>query len=198
MYGDYDDYYEPSLADEIFEEAKLRLEQALKEDVKRDVEKSLDIVKNQEIRNAVLDDRERKIYLKEKELERKFNDLENEFAKKKLGEFIAMLQKYLEQTYYEVKHYGELKPKCDACDDKRKYEVEMPDGTIRKIDCSCNKYIYSYRVEEKCIIGIKIKKDGIQQKILLQYRDYDGDITSINPSYSLYEKFEDVKDKSKS
>jgi len=194
MYEDYGDYYEPTLAEEIFEEAKARLEQALRKDVKRDVEKSLDIVKNQEIRKVELDDRERKIYFKEKELERKFNDLENEFAKKKLGEFIAMLQKYLGQTYYKVDSFGEYAPKCDACNDKRMLDVTLPDGSIKTIGCSCNKYIYRFRVIEKSMIGITIEKDGSRQKIWLKYNDYSDEIESVY-STLINEKFEDVKDK---
>ena len=193
MYEDYGDYYEPTLAEEIFEEAKARLEQALKEDVKRDVEKSLDIVKNQEIRKVELDDRERKIYFKEKELERRFNDLENEFKKEKLDNFIKHLQNYLGQTYYKIKEESIRKAKCDACDDKRKYEVEMPDGTIRKIDCSCNKAIYSYIVEEVSIFDIRIRKENKEITTYLRYLpSLDERLEKILPE-EIYNKFENVK-----
>jgi len=195
FFKDYEeDYYESTLADEIFEEAKLRLEQALKEDVKRDVEKSLDIVKNQEIRKVELDDRERKIYFKEKELERKFIDLENEFAKKKLGEFMTMLQKYLGQTYYQVDSFGEYAPKCDACNDNRMLDVTLPDGSMKAIECSCNKRIYRYRVKEKEMIGFYIKRDGREQRMWLEYQDGSNETNSIYTT-QIYEKFADAKDK---
>lgn len=197
MYEDYGDYYEPTLAEEIFEEAKLRLEQALKEDVKRNVEKSLDIVKNQEIRNAVLDDRERKIYFKEKELERKFNDLENDFKKEKLDKFIKDLQGYLGQDYYKLKQTSVRNPKCSSCNNERKYEVKMPDGTMKKIDCSCNKVIYSYAVEETPILHMAIRKENKEVVIYLKYVDWDERLEKMSPE-KIYNKFEDVVNKSDS
>lgn len=197
-YEDYDDYYEPTLAEEIFEEAKMKLEQALKKEFAEKIQEAEKISKRQDEIEDKLFRRECNLNRRERELESKFRDIENEFAKKKLGELMAMLQKYLGQTYYQVTHYGELKPKCDACNDKRKLDITLPDGSTKSIDCSCNKYIYRYRVEEKEMIEIKISKDGRQQKVRLQYRDSDDDIESVNPTYDFHEKFADVKDKNSS
>lgn len=198
MYEDYDDYYEPTLAEEIFEEAKTKLENALKKEFIEKIQEAEKVLEKQDEKETELRAKENKLNRRERELESKFRDLENEFAKKKLGEFMAMLQKYLGQTYYQVNHYGELKPKCDACNDKRKLDITLPDGSTKSIDCSCNKYINSYRVEEKGMVGIYIEKDGSQQKIWLKYNDSGDDVSSMNPTYKLHEKFEDVKDKNSS
>ena len=198
-YEDYgDDYYEPTLADEIFDEAKERLEEALRNDFKRKIQEVEEVLEKQEEIETKLFIRENKLNSRERELESKFKDVENEFAKKKLGEFIAMLQKYLGQTYYEVDSFGEYAPKCDACNDKRMLDVTLPDGSMKAIECSCSKYIYRFRVIEKSMIGITIEKDGRQQKIWLKYNDYSDEISSINPAYNINEKFEDVKNKDES
>ena len=152
MYEDYDDYYEPTLAEEIFEEAKTKLENALKKEFIEKIQEAEKVLEKQDEKETELRAKENKLNRRERELESKFRDLENEFAKKKLGEFMAMLQKYLGQTYYKVDNYGELMPKCDVCNDKRRLDVTMPDGSIKTIECSCNKYIYRYLDEEKKMI----------------------------------------------
>lgn len=196
-YEDYGDYYEPSLADEIFEEAKMKLEQALKKEFAEKIQEAEKILKRQDEIEAKLFTRECNLNRRERELESKFRDIENEFAKKKLGEFMAILQKYLGQTYYEVNRYGELKPKCDSCNDDRKLEIKMPDGSIARIDCSCKRYVYRYGVKEKEMLRVHIKKDGRQQKVWLEYQDGSNETNSLYTT-SIYEKFEDVKDKNSS
>ena len=198
FFEDYgDDYYEPTLAEEIFEEAKMKLEQALKKEFAEKIQEAEKISKRQDEIEAKLFTRECNLDRRERELESKFRDIENEFAKKKLGEFMAMLQKYLGQTYYEVNRYGELKPKCDSCNDDRKIEIKLPDGSIARIDCSCKGYIYRYRVKEKEMLGLHIEKDGRRQKVWLEYKDGSNETNSLYTT-SINEKFEDVKDKNSS
>lgn len=193
MYGDYDDYYEPSLADEIFDEAKARLEQALKKEFVDKIQEAEKISARQDEIEAKLFTRETKLTYRERELERKFIDLENEFKKEKLDKFIKDLQEYLGQTYYKIKEESIRKAKCDACDEKRKYEIEMPDGTLKKIDCSCNKIIYSYVVEEVSIFDIKIRKENKGITTYLRYHSsWDERLEKILPE-EIYNKFEDVK-----
>lgn len=55
----------------------------------------------------------------------------------------------------------EKKPKCNSCDENRQITVTMPDGSSRKVRCSCDDSIRSYDIvqaEEKCIIAVKGNK----------------------------------------
>lgn len=197
MYGDYDDYYEPSLADEIFEEAKTKLEQAVKAEIKDKIQEAEKVLAGQDKRNSEIGKKELALYWREKELESKFRDIENEFAKKKLGELMAMLQKYLGQTYYQVDSFGEYAPKCDACNDKRMLDITLPDGSTRAIECSCKKRIYRYRVEEKEMLELHIEKDGRRQEVWLVYQEGSNETNSLY-TISINEKFEDLKNKNSS
>ena len=192
-YEDYFDYYEPTLADEIFEEAKMKLEQALKKEFAEKIQEAEKISKRQDEIEAKLFTRECNLNRRERELESKFRDIENEFKKEKFDKFIKDLQKYLGQKYYKVKEDTIPKAKCNSCDDKRKIEIRMPDGTMRKIDCSCSKNIYSYTVEEVPILNMTTYKKDKEIVIYLNYVAWDERLEKILPE-EIYNKFEDVKE----
>jgi hypothetical protein len=192
MYEDYDDYYEPTLAEEIFEEAKEKLEKALKKEFAEKIQKAEKVLSEQGKRYIDIENKEVKLISRERELERKFKDIENEFKKEKISKFIKDLQEYLGQTYYKIKEKDIPKAKCGACDDKRKIEVKMPDGTMRKIDCSCNERIYFYTVEEVPIFNITTYKKDKEIVIYLNYLAWDERLENISPE-KIYNKFEDVK-----
>lgn len=191
-YEDYDDYYEPTLAEEIFEEAKAKLEQAVKAEIKDKIQEAEKISERQNETEAKLFTRESNLSRRERELESKFRDIENEFKKEKFDKFIKDLQKYLGQTYYKVKEDTIPKAKCNSCDDKRKIEIRMPDGTMRKIDCSCSKNIYSYTVEEVPILNMTTYKKDKEIVIYLNYVAWDERLEKISPE-KIYNKFKDVE-----
>lgn len=186
------DYYEPTLADEIFEEAKTKLEEAVKAEIKDKIQRAEKLLAEQDKKETELRAKENKLNRRERELESKFRDLENAFKKEKFDKFIKDLQKYLGQTYYKVKENTIPKAKCNSCDDKRKIEIRMPDGTMRKIDCSCNKNIYSYTVEEVPILNMTTYKKDKEIVIYLNYVAWDERLEKVSPE-KIYNKFEDVK-----
>lgn len=194
MYGDYDNYYEPTLADEIFDEAKEKLEEALKAEIEERIQRAENILKEHGRISSELNRKKRKLESQERELERKFNELENDFKKEKLDKFIKDLQGYLGQDYYKLKQTSTRNPKCSSCNNERKYEVKMPDGTMKKIDCSCNKVIYSYAVEELPIFSMTIRKENKEVVIYLKYVDWDERLEIIPPK-EIYNKFEDIANK---
>jgi hypothetical protein len=113
--------------------------------------------------------------LKDWELERIKKDHWNEF------------KKYLKiKELWRISTIWGGKPKCNACDDKRQVTVTMPDGSTRKINCSCANSIKSYevvKVEDKCVIAVKGRKVymatgfseySIVNDIIFSKKDFDN------------------------
>lgn len=69
-------------------------------------------------------------------------------------------KKYLKiKKLWHIDYHWEKKPKCSACDEKRKLSIQMPDGSTTKISCSCDKTITIMEVakldKELPIIAVK-------------------------------------------
>ena len=195
FFEDYgDDYYEPTLAEEIFEEAKTKLEEAVKAEIKNKIQAVEELLAEQDKKEAELRTKENKLNWREKELESKFRDIENEFKKEKFDKFIKDLQKYLGQKYYRVDNKYEKKLKCKACDDERRIEIKMPDGSVKKINCSCNTGFHVNFVKEVPILSVSAYKDKENISVYLQYCSWDERLEKISPK-SIYAKFDDVENK---
>lgn len=85
--------------------------------------------------------------LKDYELEGIKKDHWEDFKK-----YLKIKELWLIRTKYEKK------PKCKFCDEKRRITLTMPDGSSRKVSCSCNSCIKLYdlvQAEEKYIIAVK-------------------------------------------
>lgn len=71
-------------------------------------------------------------------------------------------QKYLKiKDLYRLGYNWDRKPKCSACDENRQLTITLPDGTTKKISCSCDYTIETRsieKVEEKYIIAVKDEK----------------------------------------
>lgn len=82
-----------------------------------------------------------------------------------LNEIKNDLKKVIEEVFdksdfYIVKKDSDLMPKCNFCDDDRMVEVELPDGTKRKVKCSCNKYVDNYKLSKLENCNLWKYKDG--------------------------------------
>lgn len=68
-------------------------------------------------------------------------------------------KKYLKiKELWRIRISWEKKPKCNSCDEKRKITVTMPDGSTKKVSCSCDDSIQLYDIveaKEKYIIAVK-------------------------------------------
>ena len=134
-YDGYDECYEPTIADEIFNDAARRLVNALREEAIAQVERLKSenerlVKQNQELYKRLTDAASR-----EREIERRESEIES-FAKRArldaiLGDFEAVM--------YRAGMSFELGPKCDKCDDKMHIAYKTPLGNDAYEDCTCNK-----------------------------------------------------------
>jgi hypothetical protein len=175
-YEDYDNYCEPSQADEILEEAKEKLFDILKDEVKSEIkiirEENLRLKQeNEAMKEKVrtLDSRERNIEYREKELER---TTEYSFYKKKFSELLKPIEENLKIWYVDrYQTYGE---KCSLCDEDREIDYISSTGKTIKGDCDCKKYITIYRVVESELNYIDFYKSDRNNREFVVTPKYDS------------------------
>lgn len=64
------------------------------------------------------------------------------------------------KLYYINNRYI-TRPKCDVCDENREITVDLPDGSKRKIPCSCNQLDDVYEVKDATdSLKVMISRDG--------------------------------------
>lgn len=78
---------------------------------------------------------------------------------------------------YRIKWIWESKPKCPNCDEDRKIEVTLPDGSKTKVSCSCAKSKISY--------GLDMVKDNLYFILRKNGKVWLSD--GLN-DYSIYQK----------
>lgn len=137
---DYEQYYEPTLGDDIIREATEKLKSVIKDDFKNYYENILLENKCLQEENARLVKLENNLFHKETELKRKEENLERSFHKKKWSEIL----KDLSESYYQLCHEWGKQEKCNLCDDDRKITFTNPHGDTLKQNCKCsnNKCLY--------------------------------------------------------
>lgn len=152
-YWDYDEpYWEPSEADILFDEIKDKLIDAAKDSLKSDME-------SLKLRNEYLEKRNRELEKKISQVEQKERDLnykaenlkrevEKEFYAKNVQDIFEEWLNHAEVWYAEAIPYD--RPKCNLCNEERKWVVEFPDGSTTYKDCTCNKkdYVYEPRISQ--------------------------------------------------
>jgi hypothetical protein len=179
MYDYYDEepYYEPTVADEIFIEYTQKLKDALKDNIKQDIEN----IKSENIRlkeeNKNLKDRERDIDNKERQLQSKEKTLEADFFRKKFSEMLKPFEEHYSGYYAD--HTYKMKRKCNQCDENRQITYTAPNGDTVKKDCSCKKS-YSYYVPKSSVITVidLHKSDGYSKRefgMTPKYENKDDD-----------------------
>ena len=134
---DFEECYEPTMADEIMNEASEKLKEALKESVKSHYDsiikenKALK-AKNDELQKFVdeIDDIKHGLALEK-------SQLVNSARRQRLSE----LMKDFEVELFRVDYESVKKEKCGSCDDKRRIKFFSPSGKELYDNCSCDKVI---------------------------------------------------------
>ena len=157
-YWDYEEpMWEPSEADELFDEIKSKLVDAAKDSLKSDMEYLKSRNEYLEKRNKELEDKVREVSSKESDLEYKSRNLrrevEREFYKTAIDDiFKDALEK--SQLWFANNKPHE-KPKCDKCDENRNWVLTWPDGTTTSKRCTCSQPDYWYEPEETWIESLR-------------------------------------------
>lgn len=209
-YWDYDEpVWEPSEADELFDELKSKLVDAAKASLKNDMESLKSRNAYLEKRNKELEDKAREVSRKESALEYKTQNLrrevEKEFYKTAIDDLFKDAIEQSQLWFADNKPHE--KPKCDKCDEDRNWVLTWPDGTTTSKRCTCSQPDYWYEPEETWIDTLKyIVKDSNYQSERYYRLDksyqYTGDNRWSDHSYSdfriqfVYDKFcDDVIEK---
>ena len=209
-YWDYDEpMWEPSEADELFDEIKSKLIEAAKVSLKNDMESLKSRNAYLEKRNKELEDKAREVSRKESDLEYKSRNLrrevEREFYKTAIDDlFKDVLEK--SQIWFADNKPHE-KPKCDKCDENRNWVLTWPDGTTTSKKCTCSQPDYWYEPQETWIDYIRYTVKDSNYQSERYYRldksyQYTGDSRWNDYSYGdfgiqfVYDKFcDDVIEK---
>lgn len=175
---DYDNdelYYDPTMADEIFNRAKKELEESLKEEVKVQIKSTMDHnfklrQENEELKQQIrnLDNRERDLANREAQFERMA-------LRKVFSELLKPLEEHME--VYSCDYEYVRKDKCHKCDSNRRIYYKSPSGKDVYEECSCNESYKVYSPKPKCLKIVSIFKDRERSKFMLdvkyESRDYD-------------------------
>lgn len=206
-YWDYEEpVWEPSEADELFDEMKSKLVEAAKASLKNDMESLKRRNEYLEKRNKELEDKAQEVLSKESDLEYKSRNLrrevEKEFYKTAIDDLFKDAVEQSQLWFADNKPHE--KPKCDKCDEDRNWVLTWPDGTTTSKRCICSQPDYWYEPEETWIDTLKYKIKDSDYQSQRYYRldrsyQYTGDSNWSYCSYSdfgiqfVYDKFcEDV------
>ena len=117
-YWDEELYYEPTVADEIFFEASAKLQDCLKDNIKRKMDNLLEENNRLKTENEKMKSKVSNLDWKERNLESREKDMERNILRKKFSEMIKPLEEKMLIWRIEYKYIqGE---KCDKCNENRK------------------------------------------------------------------------------
>lgn len=187
MYFENDEYYEPSVGDEIYLEAREKLIDALKDSVKQHINSVS--IENEKLKqeNAKLEKQVIEIKSKERELE-----VEKEIYKKQLRfERLSELIKDLSVIVYEVTYFNAKKEKCNKCDENRKIYYTTPMGKKASEDCECAATEKEFIVNEKILYEFRESKNN---SLLMWFKHYEDSGREGYSSGSAIEVFYDNYD----
>jgi hypothetical protein len=134
---DYEEYHEPTIADEIMGEASEKLKEALKESVKAYYDSIIKENEDLKAKNAELEKFVDEIDAIRLNISRERSELASNVKRMRLSE----LMKDFEVELYRVDYEYILKEKCEACNDNRKVAFLSPSGKELFEPCSCNENI---------------------------------------------------------
>lgn len=177
MSWDEEEYYEPSLADEIIAEYTEKMKLVLTDAIKQDLEKlrrENDVIKK---KYELLKNRQEKVYLLSRQLESEKNNLKHIVRQERLGELL----KDFNPVRYHVFNSGKKIQKCNKCNDQRQIFYETPLGRITHENCNCDKSYAFYEPKLYECIEFKIDDRNYTKgklSMLMWYRlkrekDYD-------------------------
>lgn len=193
MYDYFEEpYYEPTIADEIFFEAREKLINSLKETVKQHLENVVQENENLKKENEKMKQEVTKI----RNEKRVFEDEKKNYESKLKRSVLSELLNDLEVIVYSVGSEEYEKQKCDKCNDSREIKYFSPTGKMMFEACECYGRIYKKVVQENILY--EFKKDRNNTRILMWFKPYNSDEdgytsgTAIQTFYDNYE-FEDIE-----
>lgn len=168
-YWDYEEpMWEPSEADELFDELKSKLVDAAKASLKNDMESLKSRNEYLEKRNKELEDKAQEVSRKESVLEYKAQNLrrevEREFYKTAIDDLFKDAIEQSQLWFADNKPHE--KPKCDKCNADRKWVLTWPDGTTTSKQCTCSRPDYWYEPQETWlnVLTYKVKDSNYQSE----------------------------------
>lgn len=209
-YWDYDEpMWEPSEADELFDELKSKLVDAAKASLKSDMESLKSRNEYLEKRNKELESKEREVFQREEAVKYKAQNLRREVEREFYKTAIEDLFKDAleESVLWFADNKPHEKPKCNKCNADRKWVLTWPDGTQITKKCECAEPDYWYEPQETYIQTLiyKIKDDNYPSERYYRLdRSYQNTKESRYNDYSyndfgiqfVYDKFcDDVLEK---
>jgi hypothetical protein len=193
-YWDYEEpYWEPSEADELFDEMKSKLINAAKSSLKSDMESLKSRNEYLEKRNRELEQRERTVNQKERDLEYKSDNLhrevEREFYKTAIEDvFKDALE---ESTLWFADNKPHTRPKCDRCNDDREWVLTWPNGEKVTKRCDCAAPDYWCEPQETLLTFLKYRicnSDYPSDRYYRLEKSYNA-VKSIRYDYDSYNEF---------
>lgn len=187
-YWDYDEpIWEPSEADELFDEIKSKLIDAAKDSLKSDMEYIKSRNEYLEKRNKELEDKAQEVSNKERDLEYKSRNLrrevEKEFYKAAIEDIFKDMIEKSQLWFAENKPHE--KPKCDKCDENRNWVLTWPNGEKVTKKCDCAQPDYWYEPNEAWIdtLRYRIQNSNYQSE---RYYRLDKTYDRIGGEYNDY------------
>jgi hypothetical protein len=166
-YWDYDEpMWEPSEADELFDEIKSKLINSAKDSLKHDMESLRERNERLSKRVAELEKKEREVAQRERDVKYKEENLrrevEKEFYKTAIEDIFKDALEKSQLWFADDKPH--TRPKCNKCDADRKWVLTWPDGDTVTKACDCARPDYWYEPQETWIDVLKYKvKDSNYQ-----------------------------------
>lgn len=172
-YWDYEEpMWEPSEADELFDEIKSKLIDAAKDSLKSDMEHLKSRNEYLEKRNKELEDKAREVSSKESDLEYKSRNLrrevEREFYKAAIEDIFKDMIEKSQLWFAENKPHE--KPKCDKCDENRNWVLTWPNGEKVTKKCDCAQPDYWYEPKEAWIDTLRYRIQNSNYQSERHYR----------------------------
>lgn len=169
MYEYDEEYYEPTIADELLMEYQEKMKGALLETVKN----KFDAIEKE---NSELKEKNTKLKKKVEEIDNMKRQLE--FEKKNLKsevrrERLSLLMKDFQVIMYRVTSENKYPDKCSNCDDNRIIKFLSPSGKECKESCSCGIGKTYYLPQEVIATEFKLNNDG--NKFRIWYKEHNCD-----------------------
>lgn len=130
---DFEEYYEPTLAEVVINEATEKLRETLKESAKNYIDSLISENENLKEKNEKLAKQVYEIEARERSLEFEKKNLLQSIRREHLSE----LTKNFEIELFRVDYRWNEKEKCNACDKNRKIKFVSPSGKELSENCAC-------------------------------------------------------------
>lgn len=188
--NDYDYEFEPSEADELFDEIKNKLidraSQAIKDEISKLRERNKYLEDLTDKQQGQLTKYEQENRQREWTEERIRKEIERDYLNKKV---IDIIRPFVESKELWAAIYQRvLGDKCDLCNENRELVHEFPNGVIAKAPCTCNKGEYLYCPEKVDVDAFRYKSTNSNR--LTYVKIYFADECKIE-SRRVYSEFGD-------